>query len=85
MANSESKWELFHVRYLMPVFGSEGKEFNPHVHEFMVSTQGGKADAKAACMKYHAGCKIINICNHLEELAGVGKTEMYKFLDKMKK
>lgn len=65
------KWELFHVRYRMPLFGSEGKEFRPEVMEMMVSTQGGRDDAKAACIKYHPGCKVVNVCSHIEELAGV--------------
>lgn len=61
---AKGNWEVFTVKYLVPKFGVEN-EFLPEEHAFMVSTQGGIEDAKTACLKYHSGCKIIAVLDHL--------------------
>jgi len=65
-----SKFEIFNVTYLTPRFGAEG-EFNPQEWHMMISTQGGKEDARAACEQYHKGCKVINVTTQMEDIAGV--------------
>ena len=71
MNNTKSKWELFIVTYQLPKFGSNGKEFDDQEWHLTVGTQGGSADASAACKQYHKGCKVLGVVSRLEELAGV--------------
>ena len=85
MAKTKGKWEIFYVRYLNPIFGTEGREFSKDVHMFLVSTQGGIEDARAACERYHSGSKIISIVDKLSEAAGLGMVEVNKYFDKLAK
>lgn len=55
----ESEWEIFEIKYQNPKFGTEGREFLPDVHTFMVSTDKGMDDAKEAFKKYYPNSRII--------------------------
>ena len=69
-------FEIFTVKYRLPVFGTEGREFHPETHEFLVSTQGGKKDAEEACKKYHPGCKVELVMTRMETLCNLEGTLM---------
>ena len=68
----EKKWELFHVGYRLPKFGTEN-EYLPEIHTFKVSTQGGIMDAKETCERFHKGCKIVQVLDNLAYIACEGK------------
>lgn len=67
---SSSGFEIFYVTYQMPKFGTEG-EYQDQEILFIVSTQGGKADAKKACEYYHKNCRVTMIQSRMEQLCGV--------------
>lgn len=67
LANMPGGWEAFFVTYRLPKFGSEG-EFMDQTHEMIVATKGGRKDARAACEKYHKGCKIESVLTVLESV-----------------
>ena len=69
--SSNGGFEIFTVKYRLPVFGTEGREFHPEMHEFMVSTRGGRKDAEAACKEYHPGCKIELVMTRMETLCNL--------------
>lgn len=57
--SSKGEWVIYNIRYQTPKFGSEGKEFLPEIHTFMVSTDKGPGDAREAFTKYHPGCRLV--------------------------
>lgn len=77
MSETLSDWEIFHVTYRLPKFGSD-TEFQDETHEMMISTRGGRTDAKAACKQYHHGCKIEQVRSGLEVAANIDLTKPMK-------
>ena len=75
MANNGG-FEIFTVKYRLPVFGTEGREFHPELHEFLVNTKGGRKDAEEACRKYHPGCKVELVMTRMETLCNLEGTLM---------
>ena len=57
--SSKGEWVIYNIRYQTPKFGSEGKEFLPEIHTFMVSTDKGPDDAREAFAKYHTGSRLV--------------------------
>lgn len=72
-----SNFEIFHVTYRMPKFGTEN-EYQDETHLFMVSTPNGKKDAINACERFHKGCKVESVYTYMEILAGVDKIQASK-------
>lgn len=68
MAKLSGEWEIFTVKYRLPVFGSEG-EYQKETHIMIVQTKGGAEDAKKAAMQYHKGCKIDAVLDRLAAAA----------------
>lgn len=58
------QFELFHVTFRLPKFGTDGQEFQEETHVMGVSTRGGEKDAIAACEKYHSGCKVESVVKY---------------------
>lgn len=67
---SPDGFEIFYVKFQMPKFGTEG-EFQEQEQLFIVSTQGGREDARQTCERYHKNCRITSIQSRMEELCGV--------------
>lgn len=63
-------FEIFYAKYQLPKFGTEG-EFQDEEHTFIVSTKGGRNDAKKACEYYHKNCRVISVQSRLEVLCNV--------------
>ena len=64
-------WETFTVKWRAPIFGTEGTQYHPEEITMLVSTQGGRDDAIAACREYHPGGLIVSSSSRLEVSAGV--------------
>ncbi len=56
----QDKCVIYCIKYQSPKFGTEN-EFLPEVHTFIVSTNRGMDDAKAALQQYHPGSRLVVI------------------------
>ena len=77
-----TKWETFLVVYQMPVFGTDGL-YNKEIKRMLVSTQGGVSDAKAACTKYHPGCRIVVVLDRLSRSSDLEVKLINKAVEKL--
>ena len=75
-------WETFLVAYQTPAFGTDGL-YSKEIKRMLVSTQGGVNDAKAACMKYHPGCRVVVAIDRLSVLGGLETELINKAVDKL--
>jgi len=75
-------WETFLVAFQLPAFGTDGL-FNKETKRMLVSTQGGRGDAKAACIKYHPGCRIVIILDQLSRSGGLEEELIQKAAEKL--
>lgn len=69
-----SDFELFHVTYRLPIFGTDGKQFHEETHLMMICTKEGREDARDTCERFHPGCKVEAVQSQLEAAAGVKAT-----------
>lgn len=73
-------WETFLVVYQTPAFGTDGL-YSKELKRMLVSTQGGISDAKAACTKYHPGCRVVVAIDRLSVLGGLETRLISEALD----
>ena len=80
--NQTTGWETFLVAFQMPIFGTDGL-YNKEIKRMMVCTQGGASDAKAACAKYHSGCRIVAVLDKLAISGGLEEELISKAVEKL--